>query len=82
MRYQYLKAIEFPLILGREFCGEVVQSGMGVDKIAVGDRVYGVVPLHVNGSHAQYVVVPEYCVIIQKYIFKLIILKYLYFSCQ
>ncbi|XP_014095757.2 reticulon-4-interacting protein 1, mitochondrial isoform X1 [Bactrocera oleae] len=61
LRYQYLKAIEFPLILGREFCGEVVQSGMGVDKIAVGDRVYGVVPLHVNGSHAQYVVVPEYC---------------------
>ncbi|XP_039951805.1 reticulon-4-interacting protein 1, mitochondrial isoform X2 [Bactrocera neohumeralis] len=54
--------LKFPLILGREFCGEVVQCGMGVDnKISVGDRVYGVVPLHVNGSHAQYVVVPEHC---------------------
>ncbi|XP_018800021.1 PREDICTED: reticulon-4-interacting protein 1 homolog, mitochondrial isoform X1 [Bactrocera latifrons] len=65
LRYQYSKTIEFPLILGREFCGEVVQCGMGVDnKISMGDRVYGVVPLHINGSHAQYVVVPEYCLAI------------------
>uniref|UniRef100_A0A0K8WDT6 Reticulon-4-interacting protein 1, mitochondrial n=1 Tax=Bactrocera latifrons TaxID=174628 RepID=A0A0K8WDT6_BACLA len=57
--------LKFPLILGREFCGEVVQCGMGVDnKISMGDRVYGVVPLHINGSHAQYVVVPEYCLAI------------------
>lgn len=62
LRCQYSKAIEFPLILGREFSGEVVQCGMGVNnKFAAGDRVYGVIPLHINGSHAQYVVVPDYC---------------------
>ncbi|XP_017480227.1 PREDICTED: reticulon-4-interacting protein 1, mitochondrial [Rhagoletis zephyria] len=31
-------------------------------KASLGDRVWGVVPLEKNGSHAQYVVVPDYCI--------------------
>lgn len=36
---------------------------MGVrDKIQVGDMVWGVVPLHKSGCHAEYVLVDQYCV--------------------
>ncbi|XP_054742470.1 reticulon-4-interacting protein 1 homolog, mitochondrial isoform X1 [Anastrepha obliqua] len=62
LRCKFSSAIEFPLILGREFCGEVIQCGMGAKNgLRVGERVWGVVPLQLNGSHAQYVVVPDYC---------------------
>ncbi|XP_030383081.1 reticulon-4-interacting protein 1 homolog, mitochondrial [Scaptodrosophila lebanonensis] len=63
IRCQPGEGIEFPLTLGREFCGELVQKGMGVnsEKLALGQRVWGVVPLQISGSHADYVVVPSYC---------------------
>lgn len=57
--------IEFPLTLGREFCGVLLQKGMNITKcgLALGQRVWGVVPLNkAHGSHAEYVVVPEHCV--------------------
>lgn len=56
--------IEFPLILGREFCGELVHKGMGVsESLPLGTRVWGVVPLQASaGAHAEYVAVPSYCV--------------------
>ncbi|KAH8325821.1 hypothetical protein KR067_008519 [Drosophila pandora] len=56
--------IEFPLILGREFCGELVHKGMGVSEtLPLGTRVWGVVPLQASaGAHAEYVAVPSYCV--------------------
>lgn len=56
--------IEFPLTLGREFSGELVQKGMAVNKgnLKLGTRVWGVVPVtNTSGSHAEYVVVPESC---------------------
>lgn len=55
--------IEFPLILGRDFCGEIVQKGLGISsrELEVGDQVWGVVPLHLQGCHAEYVAVEKYC---------------------
>ncbi|XP_030555041.1 reticulon-4-interacting protein 1 homolog, mitochondrial [Drosophila novamexicana] len=64
LRCQANDHIEFPLTLGREFCGELVQKGMGVcDKqLPLGTRVWGVVPIpNPNGAHAEYVVVPSSC---------------------
>ncbi|XP_017047350.1 reticulon-4-interacting protein 1 homolog, mitochondrial [Drosophila ficusphila] len=64
MRCQPGDGIEFPLILGREFCGELVQAGMGVPAslLPLGTRVWGVVPLQASaGAHAEYVAVPSYC---------------------
>lgn len=50
----------FPLILGREFCGVVKDLGDEVrTDIQIGDKVWGLVPIHMQGSHAQYVVVGE-----------------------
>ncbi|XP_013107408.1 reticulon-4-interacting protein 1 homolog, mitochondrial [Stomoxys calcitrans] len=57
-------SIEFPLTLGREFCGVLVQKGMNVNssKLPLGQRVWGVVPVQSpQGSHAEYVTVPQYC---------------------
>ncbi|XP_065355927.1 reticulon-4-interacting protein 1 homolog, mitochondrial [Calliphora vicina] len=54
-------SIEFPLTLGREFCGILVQKGMNVD-IPLGQRVWGVVPVqNTNGTHAEYVAVTNHC---------------------
>ncbi|XP_037816480.1 UV radiation resistance-associated gene protein-like [Lucilia sericata] len=54
-------SIEFPLTLGREFCGILVQKGMNVD-IPLGQRVWGVVPVqNTNGAHAEYVAVTNQC---------------------
>ncbi|XP_058059391.1 reticulon-4-interacting protein 1 homolog, mitochondrial [Anopheles bellator] len=55
--------IEFPLVLGRDFCGEIVQKGLGISsrELEVGDEVWGVVPLHLQGCHADYVTVEKYC---------------------
>ncbi|XP_039293723.1 reticulon-4-interacting protein 1 homolog, mitochondrial [Nilaparvata lugens] len=49
--------VELPLIMGRDFAGEVVAKGNGVTNLKIGDRVYGVVPVHQQGCHAQNVVV-------------------------
>uniref|UniRef100_A0A182QIS5 Enoyl reductase (ER) domain-containing protein n=1 Tax=Anopheles farauti TaxID=69004 RepID=A0A182QIS5_9DIPT len=56
-------SIEFPLVLGRDFCGEIVQKGLGISsrELEVGDEVWGVVPVHLQGCHADYVVVEKYC---------------------
>ncbi|XP_055591640.1 reticulon-4-interacting protein 1 homolog, mitochondrial isoform X2 [Uranotaenia lowii] len=55
--------IEFPLILGRDFAGEIVQKGFGIPDrdLGVGDQVWGVVPLNRQGCHAEYVVVDRCC---------------------
>lgn len=56
----FSKIDEFPLILGREFCGVVRAKGKSVrDDIQIGDKVWGVVPPHKPGSIAEYVVVDQ-----------------------
>lgn len=47
--------LDFPLTLGRDFAGEVVECGLGVHDLRPGDQVWGVVPPHHQGSHAEYV---------------------------
>jgi NADPH:quinone reductase-like Zn-dependent oxidoreductase len=55
--------IEFPLILGRDFSGVIVQKGLGVSdrELHVGQDVWGVVPVHKQGCHAEYVLVDRSC---------------------
>lgn len=52
---------DFPLILGRDFCGEIVKVGKGVSKYKVGDRVCGYLPFGegCSGTFAEYVSAPE-----------------------
>jgi len=48
--------LEFPLVLGRDFSGRVVGKGLGVGQdINIGDEVWGALPPHQQGCHAQFV---------------------------
>lgn len=50
------EGIEFPLIAGRDFVGEVERAGVGA-KLKRGERIWGVIPPHRQGAHSEYVVV-------------------------
>src|SRR3954463_3151071 len=53
--YEY----EFPVVLGKDFAGEVAATGAGVTAVGVGDQVFGVVmrPTLGQGGFAEYVAV-------------------------
>lgn len=55
-------SMEFPLTLGRDFSGVVVETGPAVTDFRPGDEVWGATWPHVQGAHA------EYCVVLQDYI--------------
>lgn len=50
---------KFPLIMGNEFCGVVEKAGKAVRNFAVGDRVYGRMPLKKIGAFAEYAAVNQ-----------------------
>ncbi|CAG7728132.1 unnamed protein product [Allacma fusca] len=52
----YKPTIDFPITLGRDFAGTVVEKGSGVDNVNVGDEVYGVLGFTEHGSLAEYTV--------------------------
>ena len=53
---------DFPYVLGRECCGDVVEVGEGVDPewgLTAGTRVFGMAPLEHGGHcYAEYVALP------------------------
>ncbi|MEU4720180.1 NADP-dependent oxidoreductase [Nonomuraea dietziae] len=55
--YEY----EFPVVIGKDFAGVVAAVGEGVNEVAVGDGVFGVVmrPTLGQGGFAEYVAVPQ-----------------------
>lgn len=54
------RPVEFPLTLGRDFCGEIVAKGVKVKSdLKIGDTVMGVVPPFQQGCHAEFVSVSE-----------------------
>ena len=47
---------KFPMTLGRDFSGVIVNKGAAVNKFKIGDSVWGVIPPYLNtGSHASLV---------------------------
>jgi NADPH:quinone reductase-like Zn-dependent oxidoreductase len=52
-----------PIIPSHEFAGVVVEVGPGVDELAVGDAVFGLVPFDRDGAAAEFVVLPADCVV-------------------
>lgn len=53
--------IEFPLILGRDFVGTVVHKGLDIKNsdYKVGDKIWGVMPVHHQGCHCEFVKVDK-----------------------
>lgn len=60
-------SIPFPLTLGREFVGTVVRKGMMIrdSEFNSGDKVWGVIPFHQQGAHAEFVSVDK-CLVSKK----------------
>ncbi|KAL0872272.1 hypothetical protein ABMA27_004662 [Loxostege sticticalis] len=52
------EGVEFPLVGGRDFVGTVARCGPAA-RVREGQRVWGVVPPHRPGSHADYVLVRD-----------------------
>lgn len=52
-------SISFPLTLGQDFSGVVVQVGKKVEEFKVGDQVYGMTNRHNNGTLSDYIKVAE-----------------------
>ncbi|KAK3597300.1 hypothetical protein CHS0354_010931 [Potamilus streckersoni] len=50
---------EFPLILGRDFSGVVMETGKGVTRYKPGDEVWGAIATQRQGTHAQYCIVGQ-----------------------
>ena len=53
----YAKINDFPYILGRDFSGVVAELGAGVDGLAIGDAVFGVLDAGQEGAYAEKVAV-------------------------
>ncbi|XP_021917276.1 reticulon-4-interacting protein 1 homolog, mitochondrial isoform X2 [Zootermopsis nevadensis] len=52
----FSEILEFPLVLGRDFAGRVVAKGLGVGHdVSIGDEVWGALPPHQQGCHAEFV---------------------------
>lgn len=50
--------LELPLTLGRDFAGVIISKGHGVgDRLKLGEKVWGVVPVEQQGCHANYVLI-------------------------
>lgn len=57
-----LQNVTLPIVLGREFAGEVEKIGLAVSDFKIGDKVWGVADLQKknqleSGAHSQYIVV-------------------------
>jgi NADPH:quinone reductase-like Zn-dependent oxidoreductase len=50
-------AARFPMTLGNDFAGTVVQAGERSSEFSIGDRVYGLKPVSRDGSHASHITV-------------------------
>ncbi|MFC2090572.1 NAD(P)-dependent alcohol dehydrogenase [Bacteroidota bacterium] len=57
-RLKFLSGRRFPIIMGTELSGTVVELGENVSRFSVGDRVYAGLS-HKGGAYAEYVAVPE-----------------------
>jgi NADPH:quinone reductase-like Zn-dependent oxidoreductase len=54
--------VKFPVILGCDLAGQVVELGPGVTRVAVGDEVFAMMPQD-WGAHAELVALPEQLVV-------------------
>jgi NADPH:quinone reductase-like Zn-dependent oxidoreductase len=56
-RFKLFTRNKFPLRLGSDLCGEVIEKGELVNHVAVGDVVWGAVNGWMGGAHAEYIAI-------------------------
>ncbi len=52
---------KFPIILGFDLAGEVVEVGSNVTRFTIGDSIYGTLKLPSAGAYAEFVAISENC---------------------
>lgn len=57
--FEKARPAPFPMILGRDFAGEVVAAGQGTSRFSLGDRVFGAPNTSVQGTYAEFLAVSE-----------------------
>nr|CAB3265823.1 reticulon-4-interacting protein 1 homolog, mitochondrial-like [Phallusia mammillata] len=62
---EFLKDYEFPLVMGRDFSGTVIDVGTGVYDLEPGDEVYGAPALYNQGTLSDYIAV-DLAYVVQK----------------
>ncbi|HSH51899.1 MAG TPA: NAD(P)-dependent alcohol dehydrogenase, partial [Bacteroidales bacterium] len=63
--YKYILGSPFPIILGYDVCGEVVETGSEIIKFKKGDKVFGVLDNKYGGALAEFAVAHENCIVHQ-----------------
>ncbi len=53
---------KFPLVLGTDFAGKVIQVGTQVSRFRVGDEVYGSLDIRQMGAFSEYIAVAHKCI--------------------
>ncbi|WP_315790552.1 NAD(P)-dependent alcohol dehydrogenase [Fischerella sp. JS2] len=56
---------KFPMILGLDLAGEVVEVGANVTRFTIGDSIYGTLRPPNGGAYAEFAAVPESCAAIK-----------------
>lgn len=59
--HKYILGSPFPIILGSDICGEVVEIGNKINNFCVGDKVFGVLDNKYGGALAEFAVGHEKC---------------------
>jgi len=59
--HKFILGSPFPIILGYDVCGEVVEVGHEIDKLRIGDIIFGVLDNKYGGALAQFAVGHEKC---------------------
>lgn len=59
--HKFILGSPFPIILGYDVCGEVVEVGKEIDKLKIGDIVFGVLDNKYGGALAEFAVGHEKC---------------------
>ncbi|PMB54064.1 zinc-binding alcohol dehydrogenase [Fischerella thermalis CCMEE 5201] len=56
---------KFPMVLGLDLAGEVVEVGANVTRFTIGDSIYGTLRPPNGGAYAEFAAVPESCAAIK-----------------
>lgn len=58
--FKLVQSLKFPVVVGYDFAGEVVELGSGIETYAVGNQVFGCLSNKNMGSMAEYIVCFEH----------------------
>jgi len=59
--HKYMLGAPFPIVLGYDVCGKVIEVGSSVSQFKIGDIVFGDLDIKYGGGYAEYAIGSENC---------------------